>query len=252
MNNPIVPTIERNGTDLVVSSEQIALGTDNQHKSIIRLVRDNLADLEEFGRVRFENAPFETPGGTQRRELAKLNEQQSTLLMTYLRNNDKVRAFKKALVKGFYELARTVNQPLSPDEIVEQALAITAKRVKELNSYIEVIEPKANAWDSIVSSAGSWSYNDAAKVLCEEGQIQIGEKRLVSRLIDWGFLYRDSKGRPHVYQRDLERGWFTVKARTYRDLVTGETKESSAPQVRLTGSGLDMVRTRLLGECNAA
>lgn len=250
MNNPIVPTIERNGTDLVVSSEQIALGTENQHASILRIIRDNMTDFEEFGTVGFEIRPL--PGGGLPQQIAMLNEQQSTLLMTYLRNNDKVRAFKKALVKGFYELARTVNQPLSPDEIVAQALAITSARVKELNSYIEVIEPKANAWDSIVSSAGSWSYNDAAKVLCEEGQIQIGEKRLVSKLIDWGFLYRDSKGRPHVYQKDLERGWFTVKARTYRDNVTGEERESSAPQVRLTGSGLDMVRTRLLGERNAA
>ena len=250
MSNPIVPTIERNGTDLVVSSEQIALGTENQHASILRIIRDNMTDFEEFGTVGFQIRPL--PGGGLPQQIAMLNEQQSTLLMTYLRNNDKVRAFKKALVKGFYELARTVNQPLSPDEIVEQALAITSARVKELNSYIEVIEPKANAWDSIVSSAGSWSYNDAAKVLCEEGQIQIGEKRLVSRLIDWGFLYRDSKGRPHVYQKDLERGWFTVKARTYRDHVTGEERESSAPQVRLTGSGLDMVRTRLLGERNAA
>ena len=250
MSNPIVPTIERNGVDLVVSSEQIALGTENQHASILRIIRDNMTDFEEFGTVGFEIRPL--PGGGLPQQIAMLNEQQSTLLMTYLRNNDKVRAFKKALVKGFYELARTVNKPLSPDEIVEQALAITSARVKELNSYIEVIEPKANAWDSIVSSAGSWSYNDAAKVLCEEGQIQIGEKRLVSRLIDWGFLYRDSKGRPHVYQKDLERGWFTVKARTYRDHVTGEERESSAPQVRLTGSGLDMVRTRLLGERNAA
>lgn len=250
MNNPIVPTIERNGTDLVVSSEQIALGTENQHASILRIIRDNMTDFEEFGTVGFEIRPL--PGGGLPQQIAMLNEQQSTLLMTYLRNNDKVRAFKKALVKGFYELARTINQQLSPDEIVAQALAITSARVKELNSYIEVIEPKANAWDSIVSSAGSWSYNDAAKVLCEEGQIQIGEKRLVSKLISWGFLYRDSKGRPHVYQKDLERGWFTVKGRTYRDNVTGEERESSAPQVRLTGSGLDMVRTRLLGERNAA
>lgn len=249
MNNPIVPTIERNGSDLVVSSEQIALGADVQHKNVLELIAKYEERINRFGQV-----AFETRAGYNNAQVrvALLNEQQSTLIMSFMRNTERVMDFKEALVKGFYELARTVNKPLSPDEIVEQALAITAKRVKELNSYIEVIEPKANAWDSIVSSAGSWSYNDAAKVLCEEGQIQIGEKRLVSRLIDWGFLYRDSKGRPHVYQRDLERGWFTVKARTYRDHVTGEERESSAPQVRLTGSGLDMVRTRLLGESNAA
>lgn len=248
MNNPIVPTIERNGTDLVVSSENVARGSDVEHRAVLQLIAKHEAKLERFGTLAFE---MRKSGGMPTR-VALLNEQQATLLMTFMRNTDRVVDFKVALVKGFYELARTVNKPLSPDEIVEQALAITAARVKELNSYIEVIEPKANAWDSIVSSAGSWSYNDAAKVLCEEGQIQIGEKRLVSKLIDWGFLYRDSKGRPHVYQKDLERGWFTVKARTYRDHVTGEERESSAPQVRLTGSGLDMVRSRLLGESNAA
>lgn len=113
-------------------------------------------------------------------------------------------------------------------------------------AIVAVLEPKASAWDSIVSSSGSWSYNDAAKVLCEEGQIEIGEKRLVSVLISWGHLYRDSKRRPHVYQRSLEKGWFAVKARTYSDMLTGETKESSAPQVRITGAGLGMIRERLI------
>lgn len=249
MNNPIVPTIERNGSDLVVSSEQIALGTENQHASILRLIDSNVADFEEFGHLRFE---IRDGYNNHKVRTAMLNEQQSTLLMTYLRNNDKVRAFKKGLVKAFYDLAQTLRAPMDDNAIIGQALNILVAREKELKEQILVMEPKANAWDSIVSSAGSWSYNDAAKVLCEEGQIQIGEKRLVSKLIDWGFLYRDNKGRPHVYQKDLERGWFTVKARTYRDHVTGEERESSAPQVRLTGSGLDMVRTRLLGESNAA
>ncbi|WP_419404148.1 hypothetical protein, partial [Micrococcus sp. F3Y] len=32
---------------------------------------------------------------------------------------------------------------------------------------------------------------------------------------------------------------------TYRDLVSGEVRESAAPQVRLTGKGLGVVRSRL-------
>lgn len=119
-------------------------------------------------------------------------------------------------------------------------------------AVVAVLEPKAASWDSIVSSKGSWSYNDAAKVLCEEGAIQIGEKRLVRLLVAWGHLYRDHKGRPHVYQRYLEQGLFAAKARTYEDKQTGEIKESSAPQVRITGKGLDMIRTRLIEQKDAA
>lgn len=144
---------------------------------------------------------------------------------------------------GSYGQVAPTGSELMALAVIEAQSVIASK-----NQTIAVLEPKAASWDSIVSSAGSWSYNDAAKVLCEEGEIKIGEKRLVNLLIDWGHLYRDSKKRPHVYQRDLEKGWFTVKARTYKDMDTGETKESSAPQVRITGKGLDMIRTRLLPE----
>ncbi|WP_455466801.1 Rha family transcriptional regulator [Bartonella sp. B39] len=76
----------------------------NTHKAVIQLIRQDIEDFEEFGRVAFEMLPFGTKGGRQRREAAILNEPQETLLMTYRRNNDMVRAFKKALVKAFYDL----------------------------------------------------------------------------------------------------------------------------------------------------
>ena len=96
--------ITLSGGSPVVSSAVIAEGVGKEHKPVIRLVRDNQTDLEEFGRVRFENAPFETAGGEQSREVALLSEPQATLLLTYMRNNDVVRAFKKRLVKAFFEM----------------------------------------------------------------------------------------------------------------------------------------------------
>lgn len=62
--NSIVKMIE--GT-AVTTSMAIAEGTENEHASVIKLVRSYQADLEEFGRVRFEIEPFETSGGTQYR-----------------------------------------------------------------------------------------------------------------------------------------------------------------------------------------
>lgn len=72
----------------------IAAVTQVEHASVIKLVRSYQSDLEEFGRVRFEIAPFETAGGTQQREVAILNEQQSTLLLTYMRNSEIELAFR--------------------------------------------------------------------------------------------------------------------------------------------------------------
>lgn len=82
----------------------LAEGTGNQHHAIIQLVRKYQDDLEEFGRVAFQMRPFETAGGTQTREIAMLNEQQATLIMTYMKNTPIVREFKKALVRAFFEL----------------------------------------------------------------------------------------------------------------------------------------------------
>lgn len=75
------------------------------HKSI----RDNISnkwkeDLEEFGRLRFKKEPFETNGGIQEQTYYELNEQQATLLFTYLRNTEQVKKFKKLLVKAFFKM----------------------------------------------------------------------------------------------------------------------------------------------------
>ncbi|QCK18581.1 hypothetical protein FORC88_1431 [Salmonella enterica subsp. enterica serovar Typhimurium] len=48
--------------------------------------------------------PFQTDGGMQKQEIALLNEQQTTLLITYMRNNEVVREFKKRLVAEFFTM----------------------------------------------------------------------------------------------------------------------------------------------------
>lgn len=120
--------ITLSGGSPVVSSAVIAEGVGKEHKPVIRLVRDNQEDLEEFGRVRFENAPFETAGGQQSREVALLSEPQATLLLTYMRNNDVVRAFKKRLVKAFFEM----REKLMAEE--KARLAVEAEKAKEPRS----------------------------------------------------------------------------------------------------------------------
>lgn len=80
----------------------IADQTGNQHKNVLGLVRAHLADLQEFGGVAFETRPFETAGGVQEREIAWLNEPQTSLLITYMRNSGEVRFFKKAIIREFF------------------------------------------------------------------------------------------------------------------------------------------------------
>ena len=88
----------------LTTSEIVASGVGIQHKNLLAVVRKYASDFNEFGRVAFETRSFETAGGTQNREVALLNEQQATLLVTYCRNSEVVRKFKIALVKAFYEM----------------------------------------------------------------------------------------------------------------------------------------------------
>ena len=56
--NPII--IHSDAGNPVTTSLAIAEGIGRPHASVIRLIRDNLSDLKEFGRVGFEIQPFET------------------------------------------------------------------------------------------------------------------------------------------------------------------------------------------------
>lgn len=66
----------------VTDSLTIAAGAQVEHAAVMKLIRKYLPDFEAFGRVGFEIQPFETAGGTQKREVALLNEDQTTLLFT--------------------------------------------------------------------------------------------------------------------------------------------------------------------------
>lgn len=82
----------------------LASGTHNEHASVINLVRKYQDDLEEFGPCRFQIAK----SGGKPTEFALLNEQQATLIMTYMKNTPIIRTFKKALVRAFFELRDVV------------------------------------------------------------------------------------------------------------------------------------------------
>lgn len=107
---------------------QIALGLGIQHKSVIQLVRSYKSDFAEFGPLAFEmrmGAPLPHGGYGHSMQYAILNEQQATLLLTYMRNSPRVREFKKALVKAFFE-ARALLQT-DYFSLIQKREALSAK-----------------------------------------------------------------------------------------------------------------------------
>jgi len=88
------------------TSEVIAECVRAKRDTIQKLIQRHETDFREFGRVGFQIRPLQTKGGEQMVKIYHLNEQQATLLMTYLRNTPVVREFKKELVRQFYAMRK--------------------------------------------------------------------------------------------------------------------------------------------------
>jgi len=128
----------------------IAEGTKIKHKNVMGLVRTYLDDLRDFGPLTFEtrNSAFETLNSDARvdrsnqgrpTEYATLNEEQATLLITYMRNGDAVRQFKKGLVKEFYRMKRMLlnKHNLSVIEARQQGKATRRSETDTISQFVQ-------------------------------------------------------------------------------------------------------------------
>lgn len=86
------------------TSEVIAQCADVQHHTVTRLIQQHERDFKEFGILRFEIE--EIKGRGQPKKNYHLNEQQATLLLTFLRNTPVVIEFKKELVRQFFAMRK--------------------------------------------------------------------------------------------------------------------------------------------------
>lgn len=95
-----------------VSHRVIAENTNNEQRSIRLLIDNNLSDFQEFGVLEFEIQQVKNQAGAiNEQKTYWLNEQQATLLMTYLRNSEVVKTFKKNLVKAFFMMKEKLENP---------------------------------------------------------------------------------------------------------------------------------------------
>lgn len=82
-------------------SSIVAECAEVQHHTVTRIIRKNLERFERFGKVGFKIQAMES--GEQSKDYI-LNEQQATLLITFLKNTEQVANFKENLVKAFFEM----------------------------------------------------------------------------------------------------------------------------------------------------
>lgn len=128
--------------------------------------------------------------------------------------------------------AETAQPALSDDEIVHQALSITARRVETLTARVAELEPKAEFFDDFMDADGCYSWAATAKVLGWGRNVMLRELRRCGVV----------QGNRLPYQRYAHH--FKVVPQTYTD-SNGQTHATATTYV--LPSGVEFLRKKLAG-----
>ncbi|HIZ30695.1 MAG TPA: Rha family transcriptional regulator [Candidatus Fournierella merdipullorum] len=189
------------------TADTVAQYAQVRHKTINELIRKHEKDLEEFGTLAFEMEACPHRTGASVQKLYHLNEQQATLLITYLRNTAPVRQFKKALVRGFFE----ARNELSRREI-QRAIKTPVRRnlTDAIRDSGEAERMKGHAYDAYTNliyktaigktaaqvrkSAGVDRRADAVSLLTADELAEVTRREAqVCTLLDCGMKYKAIK-----------------------------------------------------------
>lgn len=146
----------------------IAKCSNNSLHAVKVLIYNHKNDLEEFGILSFEMTKL--PGRGRPQKTYHLNEQQSTLLITYLDNTPQVNQFKKNLVREFYRMKKELT-------------------ARQINRAIEKPQ-RQSLMDAVKSwpNANQWSYRNMTQLLLKRATgltaNQIKHQRHVDNSLD--------------------------------------------------------------------
>ena len=144
---------------------------------------------------------------------------------------------------GAYMTPETLEQAiLNPDTIIRIATALKEeqnknKALEAVNSALtvdnQIMRPKADYFDELVDRNLLTSFRETAK------QLEVGEKKFVSFLLEKKYIYRDKKGKLMPYA-DKNNGLFEVKE------TFNEKTQWSCTQTLITPKGRETFRLLFL------
>ena len=131
-----------------------------KHHAIQEHIRKQIARLEQFGKVSFKMRPLQS--GQQAKDYI-LNEQQATLLITFLKNTEQVANFKTNLVKAFFEMREELSK-------FRMQRALEKPKRKTLHDSIE-------NWEQAPKHAHSTMNNLLLKAVTDRNAKQLRKER---------------------------------------------------------------------------
>ena len=143
------------------TSAIIAECAEVKHDTVQSLIRNHQEDFESYGIIGFEIRKLDGRGRPMK--IYRLNEQQATLLITYLKNTEPVRRFKINLVKAFFEMREELSK-------FRMQRALEKPKRKTLHDSIET-------WEQAPKHAHSTMNNLLLKAVTDRNAKQLREER---------------------------------------------------------------------------
>ena len=130
-------TVKNN--QIFTDSKIISDGVGIKHHSIQQIIEKYENDISEYGQLAFEMRPVKYSRGTNFEKIYFLNEEQATFIITLMRNNKTVVAFKKELVRQFYLMRQFIFERQSKNWIQtrEQGKLTRKAETDVLKSLVE-------------------------------------------------------------------------------------------------------------------
>ena len=143
------------------TSAIIAECAEVKHDTVQSLIRNHQEDFESYGIIGFEIRKLDGRGRPMK--IYRLNEQQATLLITYLKNTAPVRKFKMNLVKAFFEMREELSK-------FRMHRALEKPKRKTLHDSIE-------NWEQAPKHAHSTMNNLLLKAVTDRNAKQLRKER---------------------------------------------------------------------------
>lgn len=159
----------------------------------------------------------------------------------------------EALDKYFNEGgAIRVSDADSDEDIMARAVLVAQKTIERKNQQLQAkdeqireLEPKAKALDDFTNVPDALLVRDAAKLLSNDSNIQIGEHELRQWLVDNGWIYRQSNQSWCAASSRVRQGHMVMVSSRSNGIHKDGTPFAYPPTPKLTRKGLALIHQRL-------
>lgn len=230
--NPLVIIQNRQA---VTTSLQVAEDFEKRHDNVLQVIENLKKDVLTFKEMFSEGESPDSYG--RQRKMYYMNRDGFTLLAMGF-NGKKALNFKLKYIQAFNQMEQQLlmlNQPsymiLDPVKRAEKWI-VEYEEKQLLENKIEEQKPLVSFAERCLKSKDSILVRELAKVITEEGIINIGEKKLFTKLREWGLILKTST---EPSQRAMDMKLFDVIQRPvntpYGDRLERTTKVLPKGQV---------------------